>query len=730
MAEKGVVRKGRLKFVMVGFTILMTVLAFRFIWLQIVNGAEMRREAFEQQTRNTYINPLRGNIYDRNGKELAVSIPVYTISVCPQNISKKDTTRNEIVLTLSETLELNPTDVLKKISNKDKKYEIIKKKVDKKVSDKIKEWIKSKRIKGISIDEESKRMYPGSNLASHVIGFTNADNEGIYGIESWMNSYLKGIPGKILSEVDRDGREVLPNEKKIVEVKDGANVVLTIDEVIQNITENALAKAIKENNAINGGVAIVMDPRNGEILSMASYPDYNLNTPFAAPEGVDKTKWKGTTKDDVDYLSKFVWKNKAVGDSYEPGSTFKTITTAMLFEEDLASENDIVNDYTHFIVKGVAIDCHLKNKHGEETFREGFIRSCNPVFSRLSLDIQIPRFYNYARAFGFYDKTGIEQPSEVNGIFHKSPNNIDLACASFGQRFQITPIQLISAYSAVANGGKLLKPHLVKEITDKDGNIIERTDVEVVRNVMSKQTSDRLKALLEGVVADPKGTGGRAYAKGYRIGGKTGTAETLDTPKNKRYVASFAGVAPIDNPSICVLLMVDFPDPNEVTGSIVAAPYAGQILEETLEYLGVDRVYTEKDKKLLERQVYVPNVSNIEIDEAVEKLKETKLGFIREDMGDNQKTLVVSQYPPEGTLIREDSIVTLYLYKANDPVKVKVPDLKNKTVLEATQALKNAELNIRAKGYGTVVTQAPKSGEEAQKGGIVEVFFQSEESEE
>ncbi|HEY9062056.1 MAG TPA: penicillin-binding transpeptidase domain-containing protein [Pseudobacteroides sp.] len=743
------IKKGRIAFVLFIFVAMITALIGRFVWLQIIEGGKLSSAALAQQTRDTLISPRRGNIYDRNRKELAVSIPYYTISVCPENIHKLKEDADEIASMLSQILQTDKNEISKKLANKKSKYQLIKRKVDKDTSEKIKTWIKEKKIEGVYLEEEPKRYYPAGSLASHVIGFTDFENSGVLGIERTMDKYLKGKPGKILSEVDAGGQGVMPGESKVIDVRDGSNIVLTIDEVIQDIADRALSEAITQFKVVNGGTAIVMDPRTGEILAMVSKPDFDLNKPTGVPQGADPTKWKGTGENEGKFLWNYIWKNKTLADTYEPGSTFKTITSAIGIEEGLVTPDTTVNDFTYRLTpNSPKIDCHLPNRHGVESFRLSMYRSCNPVYAKLSQDVGLDRFYGYMKAFGFYDKTGIELPEELGGIFQEKPTKLDMAVASFGQRFTITPLQLITAYSAIANGGKLLEPHIVKEITDQDGNIIERNEPEVVRNVISRQTSETLKDILLGVVSDPNGTGGKSYVKGYGVAGKTGTAETtkntnrlglpdlaknlnipwavpIDYKDEERYVASFAGLAPIDNPVITILVTLDYPNMKEHTGGYVAAPVAGKIIEETLEHLGVERKYTERDKKLIPREYTVPDVRNMDIENAAAELKKSKLDFIKEDLGDVKNTKVISQYPKPGTIVRENSFITLYMYKTDKPVMVKVPDLSKKTVLEAINTLNDIGLNIKVNGEGFAVSQSVLPGKEVQKGYEVGVNFET-----
>ncbi len=717
--------KKRLLVVLFAFSLIGVALVVRVGWIQIVQGDFLKKEAFLNQTRNTIFSPKRGSIYDRNGKELAVNVEVYTIAADPLFMKRTGEDLESIALKLSDVLKINKDDILKKLKREKSQYEVISRKVEKDKKEVIKKWIKDEIIKGIYIEADSKRYYAGKNLAAHVIGFTNGDNNGTYGVERMMNEYLKGKPGKILSEVDTQGYQVPFAKSNRVDAVDGANVVLTIDEVIQNITEEALDKTMRDNKVQDGGIAIVMDPRTGEILSMVSKPDFDLNEPFAAPSDVDKSTWTGTTKNDVDILINGVWKNRAISEGYEPGSTFKAITSAMGLEEAVINPESKVNDFT-IHMRGFDIKCHQPNRHGYETFKEGLYHSCNPVFVTLSQTLGLDRFYKYVRAFGFYDRTGIDLPDELGSNFQPKPDTLDMAVASFGQRFEITPMQLIQAYGAIANGGKLIKPHVVKEITDSEGAVIKRTEPEVVRNVISEETCNILKNMLEGVVADPQGTGGTAYVTGYRVAGKTATAETTDKEK---YVASFAAIAPADNPVICVLVVLKNPGGVSHGGGYTAGPAVAKIIEGTLNYLGVEKKYSDLDKKLLAKDIYVPDVTNMDFDKALAILNERKLQYIREDKLSGGSSQIVLQNPKPGERVREGSAIVLYTYKPDKEIVIRVPDLKNKSIFEATQNLNNLGLNIKANGIGIAVSQSVEAGKEVKKGTPIEVVFKPDDPE-
>lgn len=728
MASPNLKVKKRLLFVLGVFTFFTLFLVVRIGWIQIANGQEYQQKAYIQQTNNRTISPKRGTIYDRNMKPLAISGSVETISANPQVIKELKLDVDKISGDLAEILDMEKETVKKRLT-KNSQYELIKQKVDKDIGSKVRQWKKDNKVEGIFIDEDTKRFYPNANLAAHVVGFTNIDNDGIDGVEKMMEQYLKGVPGKILSEVDASGMELNMSEEKYIQPEDGNDVVLTIDETIQYFAEKALEKAIADNNVINGATAIVMDPRNGEILALSSKPDFDLNNPRAAPPGKDKETWKGTTTEDIQYLQKTVWRNKAVVDTYEPGSTFKPITSAAGLEEGAVTPDTQVTDAT-VKVGGWSINCWKPNAHLHETFREGVYNSCNPVFVRLAQKIGIPKFYSYVKAFGFYQKTGIDLPGEAGSIFHANPTEINMATASFGQRFQITPIQLIQAYGAIANGGDLITPHVVKEVLDESGNVVKKNEPHVVRKVISRQTSDTLKDILQGVV--DVGTGKNARVAGYKIGGKTGTSETRENEqlmvqgKNKRYIVSFSAFAPTDNPIICVLVVFDYPDVYNPGGGMLAAPVAGKLIDDILTYKGIEKEYTEEDKKLLRQEVQVPDVKGKTVEEAIKLLKESKLEYKIEGSNNDMKAIVQEQTPKSAALLHENSLVILYTYKPeNDGATAVVPDVKNKTVAEATAAFKKVGINISIDGSGTAISQSIEAGKTIYKGAVIEVVFRN-----
>lgn len=717
--------KKRLLVVLISFSTLVIALLVRLGWIQIVHGQVYQEMAFDQQNSGMEISARRGTIYDRNGKELAVSASVETVSVNPQEIRNSKRDKDYLAAKMAEILNMNKEDILKKL-NRRSRYEWIKRKVDKEVGDRVRVFINDEKIEGVYVVEDTKRFYPNRNLAAHVIGFTGADNQGLDGLEATMEKYLKGIPGKILSGVDGGGRELPFGEEKHIDPKDGLNIVTTIDETIQYLAEKAMDKAITDNNVLKGAMAIVMDPRNGDILALTSKPDFDLNNPWGPPPGVDKSMWKGTTAEDIKKLQETVWRDKAVADTYEPGSTFKAITSAAGLEEGVIKPDSMVTDRT-VTIGGWNINCWKPNAHGNETFREGVYNSCNPVFVRLAQSLGVERFYKYVRAFGFYDKTKIDLPGEARSVFHKNPTEVNMATASFGQRFQISPIQLITAYGAIANGGKLLKPRLVKELTDSEGNTVKEFEPEVVRTVITKGTSDTLKDILEGVVSE--GTGSNAYIKGLRVAGKTGTSETLQTKTQGRYIASFMAFAPADNPVMSLLVILDHPNVYPHTGGMIAAPVAGKLAEDILNYLQVERKYTEKDKDMLRPDTYVPDLSNLSLVDAKKLLKEAGLEYEIVNKGNTNGTVVLEQMPKPDAIVPSGTVVLLYTYKPEKELTVKVPDVLEMTVDEAAEALSGAGLNIKVSGMGTSVKQAYPPGTIIKKGNIVEVEFRNFDTE-
>ncbi len=688
-------------------------------WLQIYDGEKLQKQAIEQQTRDKMINSKRGTIFDRNGTVLAISASVETVTVVPNEIKQNEDTE-DVAAMLAEILELEKEDVLKRIT-RNSSYEIVKRKIEKTQADEIRKNIVDKKIKGIDLVEDAKRYYPYGNFASHVIGFTGTDNQGLNGIEIMFDKYLKGSPGRIVSAKNAIGTDMPYKYERYVNPEDGANIVLTIDEVVQHFVEKHLETAVIENKVSNGGAAIVMDVRTGEILAMAVKPDFDLNKPFYLEDESVRNEIESLSGDEftVRYNQELqkMWRNKAVVDSYEPGSAFKIFTSSMALEEDIVHPDDPFYCTGYVTVGGTRIKCWRHYRpHGSQTFVQGVQNSCNPVFVETGLKVGAEGFYRYVEAFGFRESTGIALPGEAVGLFHqlKDFNELELATASFGQGFQVTPLQMITSVSAVANGGKLMKPIIVKEITDIEGNTIKRYEPEVVRQVISEETSQTMRTILESVVS--VGTARNAYVKGYRVAGKTGTSEKIPRGSQK-YVASFIGFAPADDPQVVALIMLDEPEGDIYYGGQIAAPVIGEILSDTLRYLDVEPQYNDDEALVVD--VHVPDLRELDITQAKKSLQNVNLTYKIEGSGN----IIYDQTPKSGARIPEKSMVIVYTENAKAITSVEVPDVENKSVLDANKILTDKGLNIRISGFGTAIAQEPAAGTKVMPGTVVDVDF-------
>ncbi len=713
--------KRRILFMFAAFIIVIGAMIGRTGYLQIVKGEWLQKEAIDQQTQDRQIRSKRGAIVDRNGKALAVSASVEQVSVSP-NVIKEEGNADEVVGALSEILKLDPETVRKKVTA-DSYYMSIQRRVEKDVADQI----RAKKLKGVNLDEDTKRYYPYGNFASHVIGFTGDDNQGLNGLEKEFDEELRGLPGRVVSASNAKGTDVPYKFEQYIDPKDGYNVVLAIDEVIQHFVEKYLEKARIESGLAKGAAAIVMDPKTGEILAMASKPDFDLNAPFTLNDQSIEQSLAGlpaeeyNTKKSEALLQ--MWRNKAVTDSYEPGSTFKLATSAMALEQGVVDMNTTFVCNGSYRVADRTIKCwdQAHGGHGVQTFPKAVCNSCNPAFIQIGERVGTEAFYKYVKAFGFRDTTGIELPGEANGVFfgEKDFNTIQLATSSFGQGFQITPLQMITYVSAIANGGTLYKPHLVKQLTDSDGNVVKSYDPEPVRRIMSEQTANTLCGIMELVVNE--GGGSNAYIKGYRVGGKTGTSEKLPRG-NGKYVASFVGIAPADDPQLVCLIMMDEPT-GVYYGGTIAAPVGRAILDDALHYLNVEPQYTGEEQATPE--VLVPDVTDNTVANAKTAVINANLNY--KVIGEGEK--VETQIPMGHATIPEGSTVILYTTGAEEQ-KVTVPDLADKTAAQAKLALTEVGLNFsfsdiapNAANASTVLSQSPAAGSEVPIGTIVTVDF-------
>lgn len=640
MRKANILTKKKLLGFLVLFELVIFFLAVRIFFIQVCQTNFWQEKAYEQQTRDRLIKPNRGMIFDRNMISLAKTQSVNSISVIHAQIKEPE----KVASVLAKKLDLDYDETLKKI-NKRVALERIKTKVDKNIADEIRKL----NLNGVVIDEDIKRIYPYFNLASQVIGFVGKDNQGIIGLEAKYDKYLKGEPGKIMTETDASGREIKNGSEYRKEPIPGNNLVLSLDLVLQKYSEQALEKAVKAKKAKRGAI-ILLNPNDGEIYAMANKPDFDLNKPFEVND------LNLTAKEKNDLLNN-MWRNFSINDTYEPGSAFKIITSTAGLEEKVITPETKFNCSGVKLVGGRNIKCwRFPRGHGAETFVQGVQNSCNPVFMEIAEKLGAENFYKYLEKLGLKNKTGVDLPGEAVGIMHKLKNvgPVELATMGFGQSFQITPLQLMRAASCVVNGGKLITPHFGTKILDSEGNIIKKIKFPEQKNIISRETSETMKKILESVVA--KGTGNKTYIPGYRIGGKTATSEKLPRRSGK-YIASFLTFAPAENPIVMTLVLIDEPQ-GIYYGGQVAGPIMKEILENALPYLNVKRKYNSEELDLNETQeILVPNFLNMNVSDAKKELSKIKLNF--EIVGNGE--FIYQQFPMEGEKINLNSKVILYV---------------------------------------------------------------------
>lgn len=732
----------------------LAALAVRTAYWQIIRGEELSKRAKNQQQGNSIITAARGNIYDRNGKLLAQSASVNTLICNPQDI-KNNGNAEVIAQKLSPVIGIKYDTVLSLLT-KNSRYQVIKKRISAEETEQIKAFMNSdtdkavaKAFSGVYFEDDSKRYYP-FNVAPHVLGFTGYDNNGLQGIEMTFDNNLSGVAGSVASNQRANGTTLDEQQAEyITHSAKGDDVVITIDETIQHFLEKHLQEAVEEYQLKEGAAGIIMNPKTGEILAMATKPDFDLNNPYNIEQFQKYSIELNTDKNDEDddddaeetpkptaspeglsdetiaAMRNKMWRNKAISDSYEPGSTFKIITAAAALEEHVADLNSTFFCPGFKIVADRQIHCSNTDGHGPETFVEGVQNSCNPVFMELGLRLGSERFMEYFTAFGLTEKTNIELVGESGSIYYKNGmNEVDVATSSFGQGFQVTPIQLITAVSAVINGGERMKPQLVKEIKN-DRGIVKTYAPEVINRVISKETSDTMCKILESVVSEPDATGKNAYVKGCRIGGKTGTSEKGNRQEHKR-IASFIGFAPANDPELVCLIMLDEPQINVKYGGTLAAPLAGSIIAEAMDYLGIERQYTEDE--IPDVPVEIPDVRTKELSEAKKTL--TDLNFKVRIIGDGDT--VTEQLPKPGIMLNENSMIILYTGDA-EVSNVMVPDVSGMSYAKAKETLMDYNLNFEVAGAGHsqssaayAFNQSVKAGTKIAPGTIVGVEFRQE----
>ncbi len=692
------------------------LLTFRLVWIQFIRSEYYQEEALKQRMREVQVEPKRGIIFDRNKKELAVSASADSVFAVPAEIKNAHKTAEA----LAEVVDMEVV-YLETLLSKKQSFVWIKRKIDDKNSQKI----RSLDLDGIGLTEESKRFYPNGTLAAQILGFAGIDSQGLDGLELYYDQYLRGAPGWIVAERDATGRKIPQGEQKYLPPKNGNDVILTIDEVIQYITERELSKAMQETQA-KSGTAIVMDPKTGGILALANYPTYDPNH-FG--------KYPQTS-----------WRNASISNSYEPGSTFKTITAAAALEEGKTTIND------HFFCSGSIkvgpdrIKCSHTEGHGSQSFADIVKNSCNPGFVTVGQRLGKDVFGKYIKAFGFGEKTGIDLPGEAKGIVRppEQLRPIDVATNSIGQGIAVTPIQLAVAVSAVANNGKLMQPHLLKEVRSPDEKVIKKVTPTIVRQVISQETAKTLCETLAGVVTK-NGTGRNAVIEGYKIAGKTGTAQKPGPHGGYapgKYVGSFVGFVPADDPRLTVLVSIDEPK-GAYYGGTVAAPVVREIMRDSLQYLGIppsEPIDNDKGQnntgessqyleESLNRTIHVPPLTDLSIVEARQMAK--LLGLKVQIMGEGSK--VVNQIPKANVRVVPDTTIILYLGdeqknmaqgNTDQKGKMEVPDVTGKTIRDVAEIISYESMDINIHGSGIAVRQKPHAGEKVNQGTLVEVWFE------
>ncbi|MCI1966732.1 MAG: PASTA domain-containing protein [Oscillospiraceae bacterium] len=715
------------------FVLLMMIVAgfgavvFNLVRLQIVEGETLKMRAVDNQVKDTVLTAQRGTIYDQNLKILAQSATVWQVVLEPAYITDKN--RDVIAAGLSEILGLDKETILKH-SKKKTYYDVIKRKVESSVKDQIVAFKDKNDItNGIRLIEDYKRYYPYGTLASTILGFTGTDSQGLSGIEAEYDSELTGVSGKLVTAKNAIGTDMQYDYEQEVPAQDGHSLVLTIDEVVQHILEKNLAEGLADNNVQNRGCAIIMNVKTGAIIAMAVKGDFDPNDPFTI---ADKTQADAIAKmtdgaektQAIQKAQQAQWRNKCVSDTYQPGSVFKMITGASAMEENLVSENTQFSCPGYLKVGDRIIHDWRRSGFGSLTFAQGICKSSNVVFMKVGQLLGPDLFFKYFDAFGFTSKTGIDLPGESRSLYYTASQlkPVELATSAFGQSFTITPIQMVTACAAVANGGYLVHPHVVDRILDSVGNIVKTAETSPKRQVISEDTSKRISAILQQDATS--GTASSGYIPGYRIAGKTGTSEKQEIKTSKEYIASYCGFAPADDPRIAMLVFYDEPHGSSYYGSQVAGPVFLKTMSEVLPYLGVEPVYTEEEMAKLDAQT--PSVTGMTVAQAKNKIFQN--GLTSQFYGSGEK--VVSQVPEPGKSIPKGGQVVLFTDEQSASKTVAVPDLVGLTLAQANERASAVGINLSITGAalsGTANTisklQDVPAGTKVSPGTVVTVSF-------
>lgn len=713
---------------------LMTTTVARVFYLTIVRGEELSEKAETQQLKDTEITAMRGTIYDSNGNVLAQSASVWNVFIDPLNI--KDKQRDLIVDEFANLFGYD-ADEKKEFYEKtthQNHYELIEKKVENNIKEKLSKFVSENKLGGcIGTEQTTKRYYPYGTLASSVIGFTGSDDQGLSGIESYYDEQLTGTNGRIITAKDAKSNNIANDYETSIAATDGDSIVLTINQTIQYYLEKGLRETMNEYQA-KGAYGVVMNCNTGAVLAMSSLPDYDCNEPYKLTYSKDKKAIKKlsdkTAKQEAESAAvQNQWRNFTVSDTYVPGSVFKTFVASAALEENVVNLNTTYNCTGSIQVDKYKMKCHYHPGHGTQTLTQGLENSCNPFFITIGQKLGVHNYFKYFDAFGFTQKTNIDLPGEASPQYYKEDQYgiVELSSASFGQTNSLTPIQVCTGLCAIANGGKLLQPYLVSSIVDANGKTVKKTETKEIRQVISADTSKKVRKMMKSVVDN--GTGKNGYVAGYSVGGKTGTSTKLGESKNgegDKYIVSFGAIAPSDDPEIAMLIIVDEPN-QDLGGGALCAPIAAQVTQEAMNVLGIEPKYNDSEMKDLSKQT--PNVVGKSLDEAKKTLEENNLNYVV--VGDD--STVTRQCPSGADTIPNGGTVYLYTDDAEKQTVI-VPDFTGLTVNEAKDLASSSNLNIQIAGNsmssGTVVAyrQSEEKQAKVEKGTVVTVTFKNTQS--
>lgn len=700
---------------------------------QLVRGEELRTAAIDQSLTSTFLNAERGTIYDTTGKVVAESASVWSVVLEPNYI--EDDERETIITGLAEILDMKEEDVRAE-AEADSYFTYLKRKMESSVKDEVLAFLEEKEISGgVRMVEEYKRYYPYGSTCSSVLGFVGTDNNGLYGLELYYDDELSGTQGHLVRATNAVGTDMPFQYEQLVEAQDGYDLYMTIDMTVQSIVEKHLKKGVEDNLVQNGAAAIVMDVETGGIVAMASVGDFDPNQPFeiadenlrkqieALPEDKEEEAWNEALLQQ--------WRNKAINDTYYPGSVFKMVTGSAGLEEGIITPDTTFTCTGAVQVEDTWINCWDTTGHGTQTFREGLCNSCNPFFIEIGSQLGPDMFYEYFKSFGFTEHTGIDLPGEANNLYYTAEQlkPVELATESFGQNFSITPLQMVTAASTIANGGNLVQPHVVEKVVDASGNIVSTADTSYKRQVISEETARTMIDILQENATT--GTAKNGYVAGYRVCGKTGTSEKVakwleDKTKPMTYIASYCGFAPADDPKYALIVMLDEPNGASYYGGAVAGPVFQAMMSEILPYLGVTAEYTEEEAAKL--NTTAPSVENLTVEEARDAIENAGL-TCKVIGGEEEGTTVIRQIPAAGAEVPRDGMVVLYTSSESLEETVEVPDFTNYSLQDVLAIASARDLQITVEGAGlqssnvTAYSQDITAGSKVAPGTVITVNF-------